>query len=451
MGSQNNGVALSVSNEPALPLLSNEDICKELLQLAQGIAHSNEFQYDDNIFEYNSPLQGTKPQDNQFPNMNNFTPQPQLDLRTEQFYNFNQQYYENQYNDCNVPHSSNLNQVVSHVPGQSFYRSNSVQNQPLFNPSCRNFANLPPISSHNNTIPQQFQSLPNFTSFLNPSLSFNNEKKQNKRVLIENRHSSKQRCTNLQNNSYPLTSTPIEDAEVIKQITLISGQTFGQDSLPTAISPILGDSVDTTHSYKTEIKYSTNNGLAGPCKVCADESSGIHYGAVTCEGCKGFFRRVIIKNKDYKCDKDMNCPIYQGHDRRKSCRACRFRKCLRVGMDVNLCKKKENLEPVAEEPPSRVFARQVDTAFQNTFSILFQRKQQLNFFCLSRPTALRDKTISAFLNDDLRFQVEANLATLISLIPLIRKKISSVFHQNLLVRSSTIKILTLYICGNYDR
>uniref|UniRef100_F1L8V8 Nuclear hormone receptor family member nhr-1 n=1 Tax=Ascaris suum TaxID=6253 RepID=F1L8V8_ASCSU len=68
-----------------------------------------------------------------------------------------------------------------------------------------------------------------------------------------------------------------------------------------------------------------------PCVVCGDAASGIHYGVSSCNGCKTFFRRVIIENRTYSCKQSGDCPIDK--DMRCSCRHCRFKKCLRVGMD----------------------------------------------------------------------------------------------------------------------
>ncbi|CAD5228310.1 unnamed protein product [Bursaphelenchus okinawaensis] len=68
-----------------------------------------------------------------------------------------------------------------------------------------------------------------------------------------------------------------------------------------------------------------------PCVVCGDAASGIHYSVSSCNGCKTFFRRVLIENRTYSCKGDGNCPIDK--DMRCSCRHCRFKKCLQVGMD----------------------------------------------------------------------------------------------------------------------
>ncbi|XP_050001608.1 bile acid receptor isoform X4 [Alexandromys fortis] len=66
------------------------------------------------------------------------------------------------------------------------------------------------------------------------------------------------------------------------------------------------------------------------CVVCGDRASGYHYNALTCEGCKGFFRRSITKNAVYKCKNGGNC-VMDMYMRRK-CQECRLRKCREMGM-----------------------------------------------------------------------------------------------------------------------
>ncbi|XP_073486340.1 nuclear receptor subfamily 1 group D member 2 isoform X2 [Aquarana catesbeiana] len=73
------------------------------------------------------------------------------------------------------------------------------------------------------------------------------------------------------------------------------------------------------------------NGMVLLCKVCGDVASGFHYGVHACEGCKGFFRRSIQQNIQYKkCLKNESCSVMRMN--RNRCQQCRFKKCLSVGM-----------------------------------------------------------------------------------------------------------------------
>ncbi|TRY66016.1 hypothetical protein DNTS_014108, partial [Danionella cerebrum] len=66
------------------------------------------------------------------------------------------------------------------------------------------------------------------------------------------------------------------------------------------------------------------------CPVCGDRVSGYHYGLLTCESCKGFFKRTVQNNKRYTCAEAQSCPMDPAQ--RKRCPSCRFQKCLSVGM-----------------------------------------------------------------------------------------------------------------------
>ncbi|VIO91237.1 Uncharacterized protein BM_BM11227 [Brugia malayi] len=66
------------------------------------------------------------------------------------------------------------------------------------------------------------------------------------------------------------------------------------------------------------------------CLVCGDKASGYHYNALTCEGCKGFFRRSVTRKAIYHCKYGESCDIDM-YMRRK-CQHCRLKKCMEIGM-----------------------------------------------------------------------------------------------------------------------
>lgn len=76
----------------------------------------------------------------------------------------------------------------------------------------------------------------------------------------------------------------------------------------------------------------TKDGIIELCPVCGDRVSGYHYGLLTCESCKGFFKRTVQNKKVYTCVADKSCQIDK--TQRKRCPFCRFQKCLDVGMKL---------------------------------------------------------------------------------------------------------------------
>uniref|UniRef100_A0A1I7SAA5 Nuclear hormone receptor HR3 n=1 Tax=Bursaphelenchus xylophilus TaxID=6326 RepID=A0A1I7SAA5_BURXY len=88
-----------------------------------------------------------------------------------------------------------------------------------------------------------------------------------------------------------------------------------------------------------------------PCKVCGDKSSGVHYGVITCEGCKGFFRRSQNTPVSYQCPRQKNCIVDRVN--RNRCQYCRLKKCMELGMSREAVKfgrmSKKQREKVEDE------------------------------------------------------------------------------------------------------
>uniref|UniRef100_A0AC34F391 Uncharacterized protein n=1 Tax=Panagrolaimus sp. ES5 TaxID=591445 RepID=A0AC34F391_9BILA len=108
------------------------------------------------------------------------------------------------------------------------------------------------------------------------------------------------------------------------------------------------DEIEPTYSKKIKIKTenTTNcnrkrrraikNGivlLEDVCVVCGDHASGYHYSSMTCEGCKGFFRRSVTKKILYECKFNKCCHI--DTFMRRKCQYCRLKKCVEQGMRMD--------------------------------------------------------------------------------------------------------------------
>jgi hypothetical protein len=81
---------------------------------------------------------------------------------------------------------------------------------------------------------------------------------------------------------------------------------------------------------KKSRKGSIKDPFLPPCMVCTGKASGYHFGAITCEACKVFFRRSLAEMYVYTCKNGDDCEILP--KRRKTCSACRVKKCYTVGM-----------------------------------------------------------------------------------------------------------------------
>ncbi|CAG2111840.1 unnamed protein product, partial [Medioppia subpectinata] len=202
------------------------------------------------------------------------------------------------------------------------------------------------------------------------------------------------------------------------------------------------------------------------CVVCGDVSSGRHYGAVTCEGCKGFFRRIICyKNESmYRCigmNGQNRCLITNDSTRRKCCKRCRYQKCLEMGMRADLCVKIEpnrgrndvdtdedsNDSMLMNADELVAFKSQVNQSF-NDYIVLANFEEST---AGSDSNNNRNDTNDSFLIvlNQMRINLESNVRQFISSIDACRELSPWVQHK--LIKDSVNELFVLVIVSNLNR
>jgi len=99
------------------------------------------------------------------------------------------------------------------------------------------------------------------------------------------------------------------------------------DNAEEEMKDLLDSKEDNSPAQKKPYHYDP---ILPPCRICGTKATGYHFGVITCEACKIFFRRSLGRQKPYRCKGTGNCAVVP--DRRLSCSFCRLQKCHRLGM-----------------------------------------------------------------------------------------------------------------------
>ncbi|MCI4378723.1 hypothetical protein PGIGA_G00219120 [Pangasianodon gigas] len=141
------------------------------------------------------------------------------------------------------------------------------------------------------------------------------------------------------------------------------------------------------------------------CQVCGDTATGYHFNAMTCEGCKGFFRRAMKGTPNFRCAFQNKCVITKSN--RRQCQSCRLRKCLSIGMLKELIMSDEAVEK------RRMLIRRKRMAEEPT--VLTQEQEAIIQELLMAQAKTFDMTFSDFsqfrpLDRDVEYNKEASVS-----------------------------------------
>lgn len=167
---------------------------------------------------------------------------------------------------------------------------------------------------------------------------------------------------------------------------VVKGVKFFVDAQTSEV--VAGDT--TTISIGTEA-VDEGQGQYQACVICGDRGSGYHYSVLSCEGCKGFFKRTVQKNLFYVCKANGICLINKMT--RNNCQFCRFNKCLQYGMKREAVR--EDRSPGGKHRTKKPrFDSSIDeeTAkfFENKHKLEDEHNEVINILLASNPDRIPD-------------------------------------------------------------
>ncbi|XP_072105251.1 uncharacterized protein [Mobula birostris] len=139
------------------------------------------------------------------------------------------------------------------------------------------------------------------------------------------------------------------------------------------------------------------------CGVCGDKATGFHFNAMTCEGCKGFFRRSMKKKAHFTCPFNGSCSITK--DNRRHCQACRLKRCQDIGMMKECLRHPEQGVRKAAGPDGipgrvlRVCAGQLARVFTDIFNLSLAQAVVPTSFKIATIVPVQKHSTAMGLND----------------------------------------------------
>uniref|UniRef100_H2YGS4 Nuclear receptor domain-containing protein n=1 Tax=Ciona savignyi TaxID=51511 RepID=H2YGS4_CIOSA len=83
-------------------------------------------------------------------------------------------------------------------------------------------------------------------------------------------------------------------------------QAHSSNMIRASLPNIDHNSLQTSNEINNNM-YTDDGKEVKSCLICGDRATGLHYGIISCEGCKGFFKRSICNKRVYRCTRSKNC------------------------------------------------------------------------------------------------------------------------------------------------